>query len=227
MFKDLFYFNKSERIGIFFLLFLIICTWGCYFIFSSFSIQKVTTKNNQFEEEIIAFKKSLKPKSNKQKNTQYSYFKPDTNKKLVPNQIKKIIPKTVLVELNKADTTELLEIKGIGSVLASRIIKYRKLLRGYYSVNQLKEVYGIDSIVFQKISPFVTVNAELIIKTDINNATYNELKHPYLTNYQLKKIMDYKTKSKKIDNFDELIKNKVLTEESILKIMAYYKINSN
>lgn len=64
-----------------------------------------------------------------------------TNKKHL--QIKDSIP--FQVELNSTDSIELIKIKGIGPVFASRIMKYRDLLGGYVSISQLQEVYGIDS----------------------------------------------------------------------------------
>ena len=50
----------------------------------------------------------------------------------------------VLVDLNAADTTELMKVRGIGSVFASRIVKYRSLIGGFQRKDQLQNVYGID-----------------------------------------------------------------------------------
>ena len=49
----------------------------------------------------------------------------------------------VHMDLNEADTTQLISIKGIGSVFSNRIVKYRDLLGGYVSIEQLDEVYGL------------------------------------------------------------------------------------
>ena len=47
-------------------------------------------------------------------------------------------------EINAADTLNFRTLKGIGEVLSSRIVKYRKLLGGFYSTHQLTEVYGVE-----------------------------------------------------------------------------------
>ena len=56
-----------------------------------------------------------------------------------------------IIELNVADTAMLKSIYGIGEKLSVRIVKYRKKLGGFYSVEQLKEVYGLRTENFKKI----------------------------------------------------------------------------
>lgn len=60
------------------------------------------------------------------------------------------IQKTSL-DINTADSLAWVSIKGIGPVLASRIIKFRNRLGGFHSVDQLKEVYGLSDSTFQSI----------------------------------------------------------------------------
>ncbi|HLS37651.1 MAG TPA: helix-hairpin-helix domain-containing protein, partial [Sphingobacterium bovisgrunnientis] len=52
------------------------------------------------------------------------------------------------ISINTADTSELKQLKGIGSVLAARIVKFRDALGGFHSVNQIQEVYGISEETF-------------------------------------------------------------------------------
>ena len=63
-------------------------------------------------------------------------------KQNLPQHVDKGTAAIAYVELNSADSLELLGLKGIGPVFASRILKYRNLLGGFYSVSQLLEVYG-------------------------------------------------------------------------------------
>ena len=52
------------------------------------------------------------------------------------------------LEINGADSVELTKLYGIGPAFASRIMKYRNLLGGFYALGQLKEVYGINDSIF-------------------------------------------------------------------------------
>lgn len=92
-----------------------------------------------------------------------------------PQQIRKI-------ELNSADSTALLEIKGIGPVFAKRILKYRELLGGFYELEQLKEVYGMNDEAFQRIHSQVSVDSRLLRQIQLNSADFKSInRHPYLS----------------------------------------------
>lgn len=58
----------------------------------------------------------------------------------------------VIVKVNEADTPAFKSLRGIGSVLASRIVKFRDGLGGFHDLKQLKEVYGISEETFQQIA---------------------------------------------------------------------------
>ena len=82
------------------------------------------------------------------------------------------------IDLNSADTTLLKRVPGIGSSFARRIVKYRDLLGGYYVVEQLQEVYGMDWERYDAIHPYFTVGTAVRPLTlTIDSISY----HPYLS----------------------------------------------
>jgi competence protein ComEA len=128
------------------------------------------------------------------------------------------------VELNSADTAALDILPGIGRVLAGRIIKYRNLLGGFYSVDQLKEVYGLSPETILKISNRISIDTGIIIKIDLNTLSENELlRHPYIGRYKAKAIMRYRNYTGKIINSIELVKNEILTENEFSILRVYFK----
>lgn len=56
---------------------------------------------------------------------------------------------TSLIEINSADTALLMTLPGMTSYCAGMLVKYRKKLGGYYSIKQLTEVWGMDSIIYK------------------------------------------------------------------------------
>lgn len=65
---------------------------------------------------------------------------------------------TTLVELNGADTTDLMRVQGIGPSYARRIVRYRALVGGFRSVEDLLQVYGMTPENFARIEPQVFVD---------------------------------------------------------------------
>jgi DNA uptake protein ComE-like DNA-binding protein len=130
------------------------------------------------------------------------------------------------VELNTCDTTALIRLPGIGSVLASRIIKYRKYLGGFANKEQLKEVYGLSEETYALVEDHVTADSSFISKININTADFKELsKVRYLDKYEITSILKYKELSGKIGSMTDLTENKILKAEKIVMVRPYLKFD--
>jgi DNA uptake protein ComE-like DNA-binding protein len=126
------------------------------------------------------------------------------------------------IEINTADSAAYEALWGIGPVLSARIVKYRGLLGGFHSVEQVGEVYGIRDSVFMDIRPHLTVNAALVHKLNINEADYETLKkHPYLHAKLAKAIVGYRANNGKFESLDQLKEFKAVTDEVYEKITPY------
>jgi competence ComEA-like helix-hairpin-helix protein len=129
------------------------------------------------------------------------------------------------IELNETDSIELQNIPGIGQKTASGIINYREKLGGYISLNQLREVYVIDSSRYIQINPYLSVNSGLIKKININKATIKELiKHPYIDYYLAKSIVNYREKHGNYTNVKDIKKAVQLYDELYQKIAPYLSV---
>lgn len=134
--------------------------------------------------------------------------------------------RSVIVELNSADTAELQRLYGIGPTFAVRIAKYRDLLGGYVRKEQLMEVYGMDSARFRGIADNVTVDASQVRRIAINSATLDELRrHPYLDYYQARAITDYLKKGNRIEKPDDLLLVNLIDEATLRKMKDYIQFN--
>jgi competence ComEA-like helix-hairpin-helix protein len=61
------------------------------------------------------------------------------------------------VELNKADKETLIGVPGIGEKLAQRILDYRKEKTRFTSIEELKDVKGINEYRYEKIKASLCV----------------------------------------------------------------------
>jgi len=136
-----------------------------------------------------------------------------------PGYIKPIVQP---VELNSVDSTSLDALRGIGPVFAMRILRFRDLLGGYAKREQLQEVYGLDSTLYQMILPFVKVDPEKIKRIDINQCPLPALrKHPYIGYYIAKAIADYRVKHLKFRSVDEVSLLPGMTPEKFKQLSPY------
>jgi competence protein ComEA len=98
---------------------------------------------------------------------------------------------TKTININTATEEEWIELKGIGETLAKRIVKYRDKIGGFYSTEQLQEVYGIKPEVLENIKAQLKIHPTEIQKISIAISDYQSLaKHPYLNNYYAKLIIN-------------------------------------
>lgn len=126
------------------------------------------------------------------------------------------------IDINSCDSAALVSLPGIGPVLSSRIIRYRKLLGGYARTEQLKEVYGLPAETYDLIRERVYADSSGITRIKINSAGYRELSRiHYLEKYELQSILKFKELNGRVNGIGDLTENKILTEEKAYKIEPY------
>ena len=110
-------------------------------------------------------------------------------------------PKTVEVkDLNTSTAADLTQVRGIGAVLSERIIKYRTRLQGFDELNQLYEVYGLDSLVVENVKRQFKIKTKPK-RTKIPDAVASLealLKIPYLSKSEAKKIIGLRTRNQNL-----------------------------
>ena len=128
----------------------------------------------------------------------------------------------VYLELNSVDTLQITQLRGIGRGYAKRIIAYRDLLGGFYSITQLNEVYGLSQELINSISEQIWVDSLSLKQININIIDYQELKkHPYLSDYQAKSIIYYRETMGNFKSAEELTKHKLVDSKTLNRIRPY------
>lgn len=111
----------------------------------------------------------------------------------------------VKVELNRADTNDIMRIPGFGSKRAQKIVEYRDKLGGFYDLLQLKEIYILQNVDLEYVEKYFTADLRLIRKININQCDYKTLiAHPYFDSYLTKTILNYRQKNGPIGNMAQL-----------------------
>ena len=133
----------------------------------------------------------------------------DKNKAFSDDSLKKQPQKPqyaiVKVELNHADTSDIMRIPGFGSKRSQKIVEYRDKLGGFYSLAQLQEIYILQNINLEYVEKYFTADRRLIRKININQCDYKTLvSHPYFDSYLTKTILNYRQKNGPIRDMAQL-----------------------
>ncbi|HOO43417.1 MAG TPA: helix-hairpin-helix domain-containing protein [Bacteroidales bacterium] len=142
-----------------------------------------------------------------------NHSKPDAYRPFVPMKI----------ELNTADSAELVKLYGIGPYYAARILEYREKLGGFAVPEQLLEVYGMDMERLQGFYADVFADTSFIKKINIKTATEDQLAaHIYIGRYLARCIIRYReTEGPDSCKVANLVRDKILTPEQAGKIDWY------
>ena len=116
--------------------------------------------------------------------------------------------------INNSEAADLRKVVGVGEKLSQRIIEYRKLLAGYSDMDQLYEVFGLDSSVVERIKMQFEVKVlPKINKAILDTVSYHDLMRlPYISAKDVQKIIRWRTENegiatddlRNIEGFDSL-----------------------
>lgn len=131
-----------------------------------------------------------------------------------PTKMRDYTPKLAegaTLDLNNADTLLLQRVPSIGASFARRIVKYRDILGGYYCVEQLQEVYGMDRERYDKIAPYFVIRKRL---RKLSLSADSIPKHPYISYKHRKALAQI------------LVENPPLSWEKIMSVGQFSKDDS-
>ena len=132
------------------------------------------------------------------------------------------------IDINRADTTALISLPGIGSKLSQRIINFRDKLGGFYAVDQVGETFGLPDSTFQKIKPQLKISITALKKININTADIEGMKkHPYLRYAIGNAIVTYRTQHGNFLAVEDIKKIMTITDEVFNKLAPYLTIDSD
>jgi len=226
--KGFFSFSRKEQLGILVLICLIIIVLVLRSLLPGWR-NRSETNFSEYQEQIDRFEESISGSNDDQQVDPPSSLPGQHNEaddtEVVESPSSRVDPpssRAVLININSADSVGLRQIRGIGPVLSKRIVKYRYLLGGFVSSEQLKEVYGIDEERYEQIEKQFYTDSSGIRYIDLNKADQYALsRHPYLSESQAGAIITYRKSRGDIDRPELLLDEKILDEEVYRKIRPY------
>jgi len=132
----------------------------------------------------------------------------------------------VKLGINTSDSSALLQVKGIGPFYAGAIIAYRNQLGGYIQLEQLMELYKMDSLKYHMMIGGLYLDSLLPIKIPLNTADFKSiLKHPYIDYETTKYIVNKRKKLGKFSALYQLKDDEFMNIDLFEKIKPYLKLD--
>lgn len=123
-----------------------------------------------------------------------------------------------LVDINTADTNLLKKIPNIGSYRARKIVGYRQRLGGFANVEQVMEACDMPDEVLEWFS-LVPVPLKTM---DANRLSVRQfMRHPYLSFYQARDLVEYRKKHRSIQQIEELLSLESFSTADIERLRPY------
>lgn len=127
----------------------------------------------------------------------------------------------MILDINSADSLQWISLPGIGPAFAKRILAYREKLGGFYSLEQLKEVYGLDSTWVNHQTKYLRIGQGVYRKISLQKTEWKDFRHPYLPYAQAKIFLSYRKHHPEIQSFQELDNIQLLDKNVWNKLRPY------
>lgn len=163
--KDYFYFSKSQRIGIFVLIALIIaCSLANILLDEIYPTEK-TTVSKEFKNEVAQFKAGLKDNRPHFKAYEHRAFNNwETYSQKSKTQIVVLFP----FNPNSLDSVGFIKL-GLKPFMAKNILKFRQKGGKFRKAEDFAKVYGLSSSQFEQLKSFIQIPAETKTTAEVSN----------------------------------------------------------
>lgn len=133
------------------------------------------------------------------------------------------VKEAVKIDLNSADSLQLLSLPGIGPYYAGKIVEFRKKTGGFAYSSQIMDIKGIDSVRFNKSCRYIYVDTSRIRKKNLESISFEELSaNPYIGSYLARAIIRFRESiHPEMPDLASLLVNNIIKPE-LLKILNYY-----
>ena len=210
MWKDFFYFSKSQRNGIIVLVSLIVIVIALNYALPYF-FSPSEADNKAFKEEVELFKRNLQPR--------------DSLKQAEQSKITS--PEYVLFTFdpNKADSTTFVKL-GISCDIAGRIIRYREKGGVFEVADDFSKMYGLSAEKFNELKPYIKIGDIKPILVDLNSADTTELKKVHgIGSYYARQIVSFRNRAGGFYSVEQLLEIKNMRAENYERMKDYCTVD--
>ena len=211
--KTLFVSYQYKRKGFFYFLCVTFLLHLAYYGYDTYLSPSAVMMIENLPEEFITINKTIESEVSTSVLKQPKQLSKDLTSKAI---------KTVL-DVNHANASDFQRVYGIGPVYSERIVKFRNSLGAFVHMDQLYQVYGLDSVVVKAIkASFSVQDTPVTHKISVNSASEYELQRlPFFTKELAEKIVRERATNGLFNDFHEISNILSLPEDKIEIIKLY------
>ncbi|MNK05515.1 Helix-hairpin-helix motif protein [compost metagenome] len=147
---------------------------------------------------------------------------PERTKNLDKYTEYKLEQKLIKVDINRADLDDVLRAADISAFDAKQLIRTRDNFGGFYSLNQLSEVWQATPEKIAVWEKYIQIDPENIRTININTASAKELTlHPYISWNLANSLVKLRTQNGPYKEVREIKKSVLMTDELFEKLKHY------
>ncbi|MBI1267116.1 MAG: hypothetical protein GC193_06750 [Cryomorphaceae bacterium] len=130
-----------------------------------------------------------------------------------------------IIELNSADTLELVKIRGVGAYSARAIVKYRERLGGFVSYEQLNDIRALREEVKEVLRTKTTLDDRMVRKICIDTCGFETLSQlPYFRAKQVRILLNYREAHGGFTHVNQIKECVVVSDSLFLRVEPYLVI---
>lgn len=133
--------------------------------------------------------------------------------------------KLIVVDVNAANLKDILRAREITYFDAKQILRKRDELGGFYSEDQLAEVWQSTPEKIAVWKKYLVINPHAVRKIDINDCSVNELaNHPYISWNLANSLVKLRIQNGPYQQIEDTKKSVLMSNELFEKVKPYFKI---
>ncbi len=130
--------------------------------------------------------------------------------------------------LNQADSISLISVRGIGPFKAHHILNYKQEIRGFSTLDQLREIKVLSKDNLEELNKlFFVMLRDSLNKISLNDAGFKSLLEvPYLDYISVIRIIEYRRNNGGFQNLQDLMKFEEIDSIRFERIALYLQLDN-
>jgi DNA uptake protein ComE-like DNA-binding protein len=129
------------------------------------------------------------------------------------------------MDVNSIGEKKLQYVRGVGPFYANKILEYRNMLGGFYSLDQIMEINRFPPDLLDSLKTRCFVDVGKVKRMDLNEVSVADLQsHPYFRLSLARDIVDLRNRTSGFKQVSDVLKSEMIDEQLFTRISPYLEV---